>query len=265
MRTSRLFLPVLTTVLVVTLAGCDSESSPPVMPDVVGKQLDIALSDIQRAGLDDEPEILGGGMFGILDESNWQVCEQLPAPGESTDEKPRLTVDRECGAKSGEIPESGSEGADPDPTENSSPEVTTESPVPENSTAAAPLTTETNSDFASIVELTDYCSPEIEAFAEKYAGKSLQFDASIDSMMNHGTFKTRYDILVSYGEFNENATPGPSFQLRDVNTVHDLHFVGDNTPDTIGVGDNIRLTATVEKYESNSCLFLLDPVSTEVR
>lgn len=265
MHRCRLFLPVLATALVVITAGCDSESAAPVMPDVVGKQLDVALSDIKRAGLDDEPEILGGGVFGILDESNWQVCEQLPAAGESPDGKPRLTVDRECGAAAGATPESGSDGGDPDPAGSSTPEVTAESAEPENSTVEAPLTTETNSDFAAIVALTDYCSPEIEAFAEKYAGKTLQFDGNIGAMMNHGSYKTRYDILVGYGDFDEGAGPGPAFQLRDVNTVYDLHFVGDNTPDTIGVGDNIRLAATVERYESNSCLFLLDPVSTEFR
>lgn len=265
MHRCRLFLPVLATALVVITAGCDSESAAPVMPDVVGKQLDVALSDIKRAGLDDEPEILGGGMFGIVDESNWQVCEQIPAPGENTESKPRLTVDRECEADSGVTAGSGSEGDSPSPNESSVPEATAESAEPEDSTVEAPLTTETNSDFAAIVALTDYCSPEIEAFAEKYAGKPLQFDGNIGAMMNHGSYKTRYDILVGYGDFDEGAGPGPAFQLRDVNTVYDLHFVGDNTPDTIGVGDNIRLAATVERYESNSCLFLLDPVSTEFR
>ncbi|HET7691117.1 MAG TPA: PASTA domain-containing protein [Nocardioidaceae bacterium] len=67
------------------------------MPDVTGQRLDVALSDIDRAGHDkDDIEVLGGGMFGVIDESNWQVCDQDPAAGTAIDAKPRLTVDRSC-------------------------------------------------------------------------------------------------------------------------------------------------------------------------
>ena len=65
------------------------------MPDVVGKRLDVALSDVERAGFSDEVEVLGGGFFGVVDESNWKVCEQSPAAGELVS-APRLTVDRTC-------------------------------------------------------------------------------------------------------------------------------------------------------------------------
>lgn len=266
MRPIRLFLSILTALLAIAVAGCDSQSATPVMPDVVGKQLDVALSDIKRAGIDSEPEILGGGVFGILDKSNWQVCEQLPSAGENTDDTPRLTVDRECGTGSETTMQSGSEdGDDASTSESATPEAASEPSGSASPTVEAPLTTENNPDFATIVGLTDYCSPKIEAFAEKYAGKVLQFDGNIGAMANHGNYKTRYDILVGYGDFNEDAAPGPAFQLRDVNTVSDLHFAGDSIRDTIGVGDNIRLTATVDKYEENSCLFLLDPVSTDFR
>jgi hypothetical protein len=36
------------------------------MPDVQGQQLDVALSDIKRAGIDDEAEVIGGGLLGVL-------------------------------------------------------------------------------------------------------------------------------------------------------------------------------------------------------
>jgi PASTA domain len=79
------------------LVGCGSDAKDTVMPDVTGQQLDVALSDIERAGFSQDVEILGGGMFGVVDESNWQVCEQLPAAGKPISEEPRLTVDRSCG------------------------------------------------------------------------------------------------------------------------------------------------------------------------
>ena len=37
------------------------------------------------------------------------------------------------------------------------------------------------------------------------------------------------------------------------------------TPDTIGVGTNLNVTAEVDDYETNSCLVLLNPLSTAVR
>ncbi len=81
-------------VLSAALAACGGEDA--VMPDLTAKRLDIALSDLDRAGYRDEPEVLGGGMFGVVDESNWTVCDQAPAPGETVTSAPRLTVDRSC-------------------------------------------------------------------------------------------------------------------------------------------------------------------------
>lgn len=98
-------------VAAVALAGCSEEVPPPNMPDVTGLTLDVALSDIERAGYEGEPEILGGGLFGVLEEANWVVCEQLPAPGEPLDVTPRLNVDRECGGEEAS-PEPESEPTD---------------------------------------------------------------------------------------------------------------------------------------------------------
>jgi beta-lactam-binding protein with PASTA domain len=81
-------------VLSAALAACGGEDA--VMPDMTAKRLDIALSDLERAGYGDEPEVLGGGMFGVVDESNWTVCDQAPAPGDTVTSTPRLTVDRSC-------------------------------------------------------------------------------------------------------------------------------------------------------------------------
>lgn len=81
--------------LIVGLSACGSDE-PLVMPDVTGQGLDVALSDIERAGYDEEPEVLGGGMFGVVVESNWTVCEQSPEAQAEITETPRLVVDRSC-------------------------------------------------------------------------------------------------------------------------------------------------------------------------
>ena len=82
--------------LVLGLAGCGA-SQATVMPDVVGKQLDVAKSDIQGAGFTDKVEVAGGGVLGVVVDSNWQVCDQRPAAGKPMTDAPRLTVDRSCG------------------------------------------------------------------------------------------------------------------------------------------------------------------------
>ncbi|WP_432995411.1 DUF4839 domain-containing protein [Dactylosporangium sp. CA-233914] len=45
----------------------------------------------------------------------------------------------------------------------------------------------------------------------------------------------------------------------------DLRLTGSNIPDTIGVGQKLRITAEVEGYAGYQDLFLLDPLSTEAR
>jgi len=82
-------------ILALGLASC-GQAEPAVMPDVTGQQLDVAKSDIGRAGHSGDVEVVGGGLFGVVDESNWTVCEQLPSAGETVTGTPRLTVDRTC-------------------------------------------------------------------------------------------------------------------------------------------------------------------------
>ena len=127
------------------------------------------------------------------------------------------------------------------------------------------LTAENNADLASLLAVTDYCSDVVVDFAAKYEGAFIAFDGNIGAMNNHGDSSTRYDMLIGAGDFSETSQPGPSFQFRDVNATSDLHLTGADIPDTIGVGDNLIIKAKVGNYESASCLFLLDPISTEVK
>ena len=82
--------------------GCSSSTetsstSSSFTPKVVGERLDVAKSDLKAAGVaDDSIEVVGGGTFGVVDESNWVVCEQRPAPGQPMTKEPRVVVDRTC-------------------------------------------------------------------------------------------------------------------------------------------------------------------------
>lgn len=230
-------------VMLLVLAGCggsDSETATPtVMPDVVGRQLDAALSDIKGAGIDDEVEVTGGGTFGVVNESNWQVCDQAPAAGAPVTAAPQLTVDRSC--------DDGSEEATTSLTEAEADEV---------------LTSETSPELAALLGERDECSDTIMSFASTYRGRTVEFDGHIGALANHAETDSRYDILILPGD--APAVIGPQFQFRDV-SMADLHLSGTDVPDSVRQGDNLRVTARVEEYERESCQLLLDPVSTAVR
>lgn len=49
------------------------------VPDVVGLRLDVARERIEREGF--EVERSGGGLFGVVVESNWQVESETPPAG----------------------------------------------------------------------------------------------------------------------------------------------------------------------------------------
>ena len=117
--------------LLIGATGCNEEDAE--MPDVENRRLDIALSDIERAGFSpDDVEVVGGGMFGVVDESNWQVCTQEPAAGELIGSAPRVVVDRSC---------EGAEETEAEPEEEAEAEAETEAeaqPVAEEPKDDAP-------------------------------------------------------------------------------------------------------------------------------
>ena len=275
-------------VLVLALSGCregtDTEAdAASVMPDVMGLTLDVALSDIERAGVEDDVEILGGGTFGVVNESNWTVCEQMPAAGQAVAAAPRLTVDRTCEV---ETPDSTSpptevtaEQSSEQSSEQTAPAPAVEpddsAPAPSAapaSTSAAPvaiedtiLTVETSADLAALLAGSDSDYELIEGFAAKYLGRTIEFDANIAAMSNHGDFATRYDILVLAGDYSETSATGPYFQFQDVDPTLDLGLTGSNLPDSIGQGTNLHVVARVGLYDRDSGLFYLEAISTRVR
>ena len=49
------------------------------VPALVGQRLDVALDRLESAGL--KGDVQGGGLFGVLEESDWKVVDQDPSPG----------------------------------------------------------------------------------------------------------------------------------------------------------------------------------------
>lgn len=61
------------------------------VPDVEGQPLDAARSALEGAGL--EVDVQGGGLFGVVDESNWRVVRQSPAKDTRAPDGDKVTVD----------------------------------------------------------------------------------------------------------------------------------------------------------------------------
>jgi hypothetical protein len=154
----------------------------------------------------------------------------------------------------------------PTPSETQ-PEAASEKPEPgetptESDDTDATITAKNNDDFAAIL-VGGECDKAVKTFATDNAGRTIEFDGGIADMAPHGSYDTRYDILITPGDKAENATIGPYFKFEDVNTG-DLNFAG-KVPNRFGTGDLIHVVADVDKYDPQTCLFFLGPVSTEFR
>ncbi|NUU12863.1 DUF4839 domain-containing protein [Curtobacterium pusillum] len=128
----------------------------------------------------------------------------------------------------------------------------------------AVITAENSPQFAALLQLTNTCDASIAAFAGENRGRAIQFDGSVGAIAPHDGATTRFDILLGAGDFSETSAQGPAFQFNDVNTTYDMHYKGE-TPGSIGVGTNLAITAEVQDYNPDQCLFHLKPVETVFR
>ncbi|WP_416246471.1 DUF4839 domain-containing protein [Clostridium sp. HCS.1] len=133
-----------------------------------------------------------------------------------------------------------------------------------NKTSEEILTVDNCKDLSDILSTKDEFDSRIKDFAQKYEGKTIEFDGNTAYVSKHGDYKTRFDYLIYAGDYSETTASGPSFQFSNVN-YSDLHLTGDNVPDTFGVGLNIRIVAVVGEYDENSGLFQLKPLSIKMR
>lgn len=126
------------------------------------------------------------------------------------------------------------------------------------------LTRDNSKELNAVLSLDYESDPLGKDFAKEYKGRLIEFDAHTAYVNKHGSYDTRFDYLILVGDYTEGETPGPNFQLRNVN-YFDLNLTGENIPDPFGIGHNIRITAEVIEYETASDLFLIDPVSIQMR
>ena len=122
------------------------------------------------------------------------------------------------------------------------------------------LTVDNCPELAEILSNKASNDPSYSSFATKYKGKIIEFDGRIDYCTNHKNYKTRFDYLVSAGDYDPNTMTGPNFKFEDVN-YYDLN----TDVETVSVGLNVHIVAKVLSFDSVSELFYLDPVSVTSR
>lgn len=132
-------------------------------------------------------------------------------------------------------------------------------PTPEPET----ITVDNNPEFAELLQASSSDVPRITVFAEKYAGRLIEFDGNVAYMTNYRTYKTRYDILITDGDYDPDSSKGPDFKFENVNPSYSLHFTNPDHSGTIGIGTNLRIVAEVGSYKDP--LFQLKPVATTFR
>ncbi|MFE9138938.1 DUF4839 domain-containing protein [Streptomyces sp. NPDC007355] len=140
----------------------------------------------------------------------------------------------------------------------------TSAPTAARSAATEVITPQNNPEFAALLKTQDSCDNANLNFAAKYVGKTVAFDGSIVHMAPHGAYDTRYDFLLGPGDEGPSTGIGPAFKYEDVNIL-DLQLTGRNTPAAVRTGDKFRFVAEVGEFNAKQCLFILNPVSTEIR
>lgn len=170
-----------------------------------------------------------------------------------------------------------------DLTETTTVEATTKKPesTTEKTTAAKPTTaTTTHSaqakeqtvltvkncpELKKLLELKNPDDEYVKAFAKEHKGDTIQFNGCVTFVSNHykndGTiYKTRYDVMFGYGNYNESQQKGPNFKYDNVNRT-DMGYIGEG----LHVGKNVKIKAIVSDYDEYTSLFFLDPVKLEDR
>jgi len=163
------------------------------------------------------------------------------------------------------FPEDKPDDSEKESSENDSIDIANESAESE-SVENTILTIENCEDFASILLKNAEVDSSYSDFAEAYKGRTIEFDGCITYLINHDDYDTRYDILLSAGDYvdEDTANPGPVFKFEDVNTmnlgIEDLFL-----PGFVSIGNNVHVIAEVKDFNSDTGLFFLNPVSVTER
>jgi len=266
---------LLFSVLTVLLVGCGNKEDdgkinlPFSSDDLKGENYQDVVAELENAGFTNvQTKVIDDLVFGLFT-SDGEI-EEVSVDGYtifSTDS--RYPADIEIVISYHTFPTDeaveSSETSQPESTVEAVPtELAQSTPETPSSAEEEIITVDNNDEFAAVLNTKDPGDQIIKEFAVKYAGRIIEFDGNIAFMSYHGDYTTRYDFLISPWDYSETSVTGPNFKFEDCN-IFDLNLIGDNVPDVLEVGDNLRFVARIKNYDETSQLFYLDPISSEIR
>ena len=123
------------------------------------------------------------------------------------------------------------------------------------------ITIDNNDEFAALMKITDQTdAATISKFANAYKGKVIEFDGCVAFMMQHGNYKTRFDVCLANGDY-EGRVYGPLFSFEDVN-FYEMHVTG---TDTVAEGMLFRIAGEIKGYNAEGGYIILEPVFMKAR
>lgn len=156
------------------------------------------------------------------------------------------------------------ETSSPKNTDNTEDDKNIATETPKETPSQERLTVENSPELKALLSLKNPGDPTVAAFAKRYEGRNIEFDANICYMAPSEGYKHYFDFLICPGNYNPDTQSGPNFKIKRANATHDLHITG-NAPEYVKKGDNIRLVAEVLEFNPNSELFFIKPVQTTYR
>ena len=146
--------------------------------------------------------------------------------------------------------------------------------LPDDAEEDTVLTVENCEALAKIFS-NEYDSITCIEFAEKYRGKTIEFDGCIDYVVNsivynplNGSSKEasdQHDILLSYGDYDADTQIGPTLRLKKVSNYALGLKLYDEWPNYLNEGSNVHIKVTVLSFDENTGIFDVSYESIEPR
>lgn len=118
-------------------------------------------------------------------------------------------------------------------------------------------TVDNSPDMAKFVK--SYDSEFLKEFAEKYRGKTIQFNGAVDIFEKHPKYNTRYTALLRTCDYHPDKVEGPPIKTWDFNINDDRSF------SNLEEGNNVIITARVMDYSDKTGLFRVHLEKVESR
>lgn len=129
------------------------------------------------------------------------------------------------------------------------------------------LTIDNCEDLINVFSIVAGLDPAYKEFADKYRGRTIEFDGRIDAVANHSSYNSfngsthvseyEYDILLGNGDFDPDTGVGPTMKIESISSRKLGYDVSKTLPSFMSVGSNIHVRARVGSYDEETGIFTM--------